>query len=424
MEVDTIPERLTSSLTTGDLMESPEVVDRILKLTEQGWGRRRIAKELGIAPKTVLRYRRQGGWSPFKRPIKKTRLHELLEWLEEALKRHKGNAEVVRQELIEQHGIALSLRTIERAVRPFRQRLIAEASATVRFETPPGKQLQIDFGCVKLKIAGSLQKVHLFIATLGYSRRQYLQAFSHERQSSWFQGLEGAFRHFGGVTEEVLMDNAKPLVILHNPITREVLFNERLHAFASYWKFKPKACAPYRARTKGKDERSVGYIKRNCIAGREFASWESFEEHLTWWMREISDRRIHGTTGEKPLERFMNGEAMMLRPLEGRPPFCQTRECHRIVQTDACVEVDANFYSVPWQLIKQSVIVQINDQEVRIFHGTDEVARHSVCLRQRERSINLKHLIGVVGAQRSSVQSTELLRPLAEYEAVVGGDWS
>ena len=87
-------------------------------------------------------------------------------------------------------------------------------------------------------------------------------------------------------------------------MTREVTFNERLHAFARYWGLRPVACAPYRARTKGKDERGVGYVKGNAIAGRSFASWAALEAHLVWWMREIADTRVHGTTGEAAAMRF------------------------------------------------------------------------------------------------------------------------
>ena len=74
---------------------------------------------------------------------------------------------------------------------------------------------------------------------------------------SWFRGLEGAFGHFGGVTREVLIDNPRPLVVGHDASTREVEFNDRFLAFAAYWGFRPRACAPYRARTKGKDEVDV-----------------------------------------------------------------------------------------------------------------------------------------------------------------------
>ena len=164
-------------------------------------------------------------------------------------------------------------------------------------------------------------RVHLFVATLGYSRRCFVRAFRHERQSAWFDGIEAAFRHFGGAPEEVLLDNARALVEQHDAATRDVRFNPRLHAFARYWGFRPRACAPYRARTKGKDERGVGYVKRTAIAGHRFASWAAVEAHLAWWMREIADPRVHGTTGEPPFERFRRDEAAALRPLDGRPPF-------------------------------------------------------------------------------------------------------
>src|SRR6185437_6639778 len=209
--------------------------------------------------------------------------------------------------------------------------LEVEALATVRFETPPGKQLQIDFGERRVTIGGDSVKVYLFVATLGYSRRLYVRAFRNERQESWFAGLEGAFRHFGGVTEEVLFDNDRGLVVRHDRMTREVEFNARLHAFAKHWRFRPRACAPYRARTKGKDERGVGYVKKNAIAGRSFESWAGLEAHLAAWTRDIADQRVHGTTGEMPIERFRRAEGRALETVAGIPPFTAARELVRKV---------------------------------------------------------------------------------------------
>ena len=141
------------------------------------------------------------------------------------------------------------------------------------------------------------------------------------------QGIEGAFHHFGGRTRELLLDNAKPLVNFHDAQTREVRFNERFHAFCRYWDVMPKACAPYRARTKGKDERGVGYVKRNAIAGHRFDSLAGMEAHLAWWMREVADLRVHGTTGEPPIERFEREEARSAAPAGGHArTFQQIRE--------------------------------------------------------------------------------------------------
>jgi hypothetical protein len=220
-------------------------------------------------------------------------------------------------------------------------------------------------------------------------------------------------------------------------VTREVEFNDRLHAFAQYWGVRPVACAPYRARTKGKDERGVGYVKHNAIAGRSFVSWGALEAHLAWWMREVADQRVHGTTGEVPMVRFAREEAAALRPLNGRPPFRQLRELTRRVQNDACVDVDTNHYSVPWRLIGVQVSVVISDGKVRIHHAGAEVACHDKHFGRRQRAVDRAHLHGIVPrlpdppgdievdvAMPSLAPSgIELLRPLAEYEQVTGGGW-
>lgn len=211
----------------------------MLELRRRGWGIKRIAGELGCNPRTVRCYAEQGEWRGYDRRRRGGRLDGLQDWLAERFRQNHGNADVVRQDLLREHGIAVSLRTVERAVAPLRRELRAETLATVRYETPPGKQLQIDFGERGVSIAGESTKVFLFVATLGYSRRTYVQAFRHERQSAWFAGLEGAFRYFGGTPREVLFDNARALVTHHDAASREITFNERLHAFARHWAFRP-----------------------------------------------------------------------------------------------------------------------------------------------------------------------------------------
>lgn len=419
-------------------MRMPDEVAAMLRLRDLGWGTRRIAAELGCNRETVQRYLATGDWAPYRTPERPGALAGHTAWLAERLRRHRGNADVVRQELAAELGMVVSLRTVERAVADLRRELAAEALATVRFETPPGRQLQIDFGERWVAVGdgstpASNVRVYLFVATLGYSRRVYARAFRHERQSAWFEGLEGAFRHFGGLPKEVLLDNAKALVEHHDPATREVVFNARLHAFARYWDVRPVACAPYRARTKGKDERGVGYVKGNAIAGRSFASWAALEAHLAWWMREVADQRVHGTTGEVPMVRFEREERQALRPLSGKPPFRQMRELIRCVQNDGCVDVDTNHYSVPWRLIGAQVSVVVSGSEVRISHAGAEVARHGQRRGRRERAVDRAHLRGIVVGTRGELRSdgavevvmppADLLRPLAEYEQVAGGGW-
>ena len=420
------------------MMRLPDEVAAMLRLHGLGWGTRRIAAELGCDRETVQRYVAAGGWAAYRGPSRSGVLAGREAWIGERFRRHRGNADVVRQELAGELGLHVSLRTVERAVAHLRRELAAEALATVRFETPPGRQMQIDFGEVRVCIEGEERgKLHLFVATLGYSRRVYVRAFRHERQSAWLDGIEGAFRHFGGVPAELLMDNAKALVTHHDAATREVVFNDRLHSFARYWGVRPVACAPYRARTKGKDERGVGYVKGNAIAGRSFASWSALEAHLAWWMRQVADMRVHGTTGEVPAERFAREEQQALRPLDGRPAFRQMRELTRRVQTDACVDVDTNHYSVPWTLIGAQVSVVVSNGAVRVHHAGAEVACHVQRRGRRERAVDRAHLHGILArgtdisdqpgnpaaTPHAALPGIDLLRPLAEYEQVAGGGW-
>ena len=186
------------------------------------------------------------------------------------------------------------------------------------------------------------------------------------------------------------------------------------------------------APAKAGDERGVGYVKKNAIAGRCFDSWSAFEAHLDHWTREIADQRVHGTTGEVPIERFQRAEASALRPVAGTPPFAASRELVRKVQADCAIEVDGNAYSVPWRLIGERVRVILAGDQLRVCHAGREVAVHPRCAGRFERRIDPRHFAGVAGFQSKAVVAPapavgtadpELLRPLIEYERLVGGRW-
>jgi hypothetical protein len=154
------------------------------------------------------------------------------------------------------------------------------------------------------------------------------------------------------------------------------------------------------------------------------------EAHLSRWTREVAEVRVHGTTGEAPIERFQRDEAAALRPLNGRPPFRQIRELVRVVHSDGCVELDTNHYSVPWRLIGATVTLRVSGGEIVASHAGVEVARHAARRGRRERAVLAEHLAGIVGLPRRPAPDmapppppAELLRPLAEYEQLVGGAW-
>jgi hypothetical protein len=155
--------------------------------------------------------------------------------------------------------------------------------------------------------------------------------------------------------------------------------------------------------------------------------------YLDTWTREVAEVRVHGTTDEAPIVRFARDETQALQPIDGRPPFEQIRELIRRVQADCCVEVDRNAYSVPWRLIGENVRVEISAGRLRVLHAGGEVAVHDERIGRRQRAIDPGHFAGVAGFDgRRIVPQADgaapavvpaLLRPLAEYEAVVGGGW-
>jgi transposase len=401
-----------------------ELVTAIRTLAGRGVGKRAIAREVGVAVNTVRRYLRDpipAGQQirPAARRLTDGRREEARTLYEGPA---AGNAVVVRR-LLAERGCAISVRTIERAVADLRRAQRVAALATVRVETAPGDQLQIDFGQKRLLIAGTRVRIFLLVAVLSYSRRLFVKAFLNERGDDWREGIAAAFLQFGGVPRTLLGDNARALVLGRDRATGTACFHPAYLAFCRDWDVQPRACAPYRARTKGKTEAGVKYVKRNALADQAFASVGALEQHLTEWMT-IADQRCHGTTREAPMVRFERDERAALRalPLRARPR--RTQRLRRRVALDAFVDVDTVRYSVPHRLVRDHVEVVIEDRLVRIFHGTEVVATHARSTEPFARVVDVTHYAGL---WRSALDygSTpglgRLGRDLADYAAVVDG---
>ena len=243
--------------------------------------------------------------------------------------------------------------------RPSARKQRAEALATVRFETPPGQQMQIDFGEKIVRIAGQPVKVYLMTAVLGYSRRLYCRAFLAQRQDDWLEGLDGAFRHFGGLTEQILCDNASPLVISHDRQTGHVVWNPGFETFCRDRGLTAKACRPRRAGPRGRS--NAASATSSTMPWPDDRSPPSTSCSGTWrrWMVEVADQRIHGTTGERPCVRFERDERQALRPLPTRPLAVRTRRLKRRVSTDCFVDIDTIRYSVPYRHVRETVEVVV-----------------------------------------------------------------
>jgi hypothetical protein len=154
-----------------------------------------------------------------------------------------------------------------------------------------------------------------------------------------------------------------------------IVWNPTFRAFAAYWSCEPRVCQPCRAQTKGKVEAGVKYFRRNFLPGRTFVDFVDFDEQLAQWMGEIADVRIHGTTHERPIDRFAR-EAPLLIPTASHPSFQLEARQLRVVAADYLVSVDTNRYSVPFTLIGQPVEVLRRGDTVEIFHRGARVATH------------------------------------------------
>jgi hypothetical protein len=163
----------------------------------------------------------------------------------------------------------------------------------------------------------------------------------------------------------------------------KVLWHPQFEDFARYYSFTPRACQPYRARTKGKVENGVKYVKRNALAGRRFTSWDDLNDWLERWSVEVADLRLHGITHERPAERFAHEQ---LTPLGTRAPYRYERVQTRRVANDALVTVGAARYSVPVAYIGQTVSVHESLGHYEFFHHDrliachQKAARHSVVM--------------------------------------------
>lgn len=400
-----------------------EGVGQLFALRKLKWGTRRIAEALGVSRNTVKAWLRKGPGRIYEGPLRKGALEPHLEWLRGRFEDGVRNGDVLRQELATK-GVAVSLRTVERAIRPWNREAKAAEKATVRFETAPGRQLQVDFGEKWLEIGGVAQKRYVFVATLGFSRRTYAQVFGSQRQRDWIAGMEGAFQHFGGVPQEILVDNAKSLVL--SRAGGKAQFHPEFAAFCGHWGTRPRACQPYRARTKGKVESGVGYVKKNGLGGLTFADDAALDGHLLRWMAEVADVREHGTTHERPLDRFLRAEAAKLIPLGGQRSYLRTRQLTRRVATDFRIDVDTNRYSVPAQFVGEIVDVWIEADLLRVEWQDRVIAEHTVNPGRHQVVEDPGHVESFVNGEarigRPCAGSQDIQRPLADYEQAAGGE--
>ena len=325
------PERPASSELPwlgADAMVTETVVDQVVQARARGEAVAAVARACGLDRKTVRMWEKRGTYVPrTPRPVLSC-LDPYKDWLACRAPEVGYNATVLFRELRER-GFAGSVIIVRRAVVPLRTTATPPA-ATVRYETAPGAQAQVDFGQTRVWIADAHEVAQIFVLDA-----RLLAPLSRGRVS--------------------------------------LAFHPTYADFCGYYGVRPCACQPYRPQTKGKVESGVKYVVRNALAGQRFFSWAHLNTWLLEWAATIADQREHGTTHEIPAVRFAR-EA--LTPLDGRPAYALPHTRERKVATDALVNIDGARYSVPAQLVGATVTVKEHAQDFTIWHRNTVVATH------------------------------------------------
>lgn len=354
------------------LSQEDYIVIRTLK--KRGVYHKDIAAELGVHPRTVSRALQRGSAPQRERKRRASKLDPYKPEIDRLLAEGVWNGVVILRE-IQAQGYDGGHTILRDYIQP--KRAQRQSKATVRFETPPGRQLQNDWGEITTEIAGVETKVCFMVNTLGYSRRFHVWCTDRMDAEHTYEGLIRSFEYFGGVTEEVLVDNQKTAVLQHRAGAAPQ-FNPRFIDLAGHYGFVPRACQPYRARTKGKDERMVGYLKQHFfVRYRAFDSWAHLNQLAEQWLRTEADQRVHGTVKEVVTARFER-EAATLQPLP-KVRYDTAYIERRQVGWDGYIEVRGNRYSVPDHLTGQTVRVHIGlDDSLRVYADDGLVAQHQL----------------------------------------------
>ncbi len=321
-------------------------------MSRRGESVRGIAKQLECSRNTVRRYLREQDAARYgPRERRACKLEDYKSYLHERIGQARPGwipATVLLRE-IQTRGYTGGISQLKAWLAPFKK---SESEPLVRFETPPGQQMQVDFTYVRRGRAPLLA----LVATLGYSRASYVKfvACAGEDVATLCSGLREAFDYFGGVPEHVLFDNTKAVVIQRDAYGEgRHRWNSALRELADTCGFTPRLCRPYRAKTKGKVERFNAYLKGSFLvplAATLHASGlrldaELANTHVRRWLDEVANVRVHATTKAVPAVRLAEERAVMLSapalkaPLPLRQPVPVESLQHPLAVYDTLLEV-------------------------------------------------------------------------------------
>jgi len=344
----------------------------IRKFSEADHSKRWIARRLGISRSTVSRALRSAHPPQRSGGRHGKALDGHMGWIQALLEQEPDiSAARIGAMLVEQRGVSIGPSTVREHVARLRPKA-TKAYLTLHFQ--PGECAQVDWGKAgTIEIDGTRRKLSLFVMVLAHSRMLYAEFCLSEKMEHWLAAHRRAFEYFGGVPKKIMHDNLKTAVTSHDPGTKPV-FNTRYLDFARHYGFEPVACTPYRPNQKGRVENAVGYIRSGFICGRPLEHLPALGEAMVQWLDTVANVRIHGTTRERPLDRFGEEQPKLLQlPL----PYdcCMIRPCQ--ANSQFRIRVDTNRYSVPPKYSSRKLELRLYEDRLIIFDGSHVVAEHT-----------------------------------------------
>jgi transposase len=348
-------------------------VKEMYELAGEGQSIHGIARSLGISRNTVRKYLCCPQVpTPQPRPRRGSKVDAYEPYIRQRLAEGVENCVVLLREIRAQ-GYSGGYTILKEFVKPCRLPRIPQA--TMRYETEPGEQAQVDFGRFRYLAPDDQERwVWAFVCVLSWSRALYVEFVDRADTPSFIRCHVNAWEHFGGVPRRGLYDNTK-LVVLDRDEDGKPVWNERFLDFALQVGFEVKLCRPYRARTKGKTERGVGYVEGNFWPGARFTDLGDLNRQVLAWIATVADVRVHGTTHERPADRLAQ-ERPRLGSLPSRERVAPFLREERKVGRDGFVRWGGAWYGVPWSWAGRTVGVQADLTTVQIFAGEERLAVH------------------------------------------------
>lgn len=277
--------------------------------------------------------------------------------------------------LARDYGVQVSYTTLRRYAMD--ELGFSRRKPTVRIvDAPPGEEAQVDFGLMGELVdaeTGEVRKLHVLIVTLNFSRYQFVWPTYAQTTEAACDGLDEAWRFFGGVPKRILPDNASAIVSKADPLEPVLV-----PAFADYVQARGlfvDAARVRRPKDKARVENQVAYVRESWWAGERFGSLDAARASAAHWCREIAGMRVHGTTRARPRELFEQEERALLSPAPTERfdvPHWGTAKVH----PDHHVQVLKSLYSVPTKYIGRDVRVRADRRTVRVYSGTELIKTH------------------------------------------------